>query len=52
MIDLNNPSPLVMTEFEALAAVAAFAALGVMAARDWLARRRKRRGADAEGGDT
>lgn len=42
MIDLDNPSLLVMTEFELLAAVAAFAAVLGMAAWDLLARRRGR----------
>jgi hypothetical protein len=51
MIDLTNPSLLIMTEFELIAAVAAFAAIGLMAVRDCLARVRSRRHRAAEGGD-
>jgi hypothetical protein len=43
MIDLTNPSLLVMTEFEFLATVAAFAAVALMAVRDGFARIRSGR---------
>jgi len=51
VIDLTNPSLLIMTEFELLAAVAAFAAIALMAARDSFARVRKGRQRSAGGGD-
>jgi hypothetical protein len=50
MIDLDNPSLLVMTEFELLATVAAFAAVAAMAVCDWLARRRAARQQKGDGG--
>jgi hypothetical protein len=49
MIDLTNPSLLVMTEFELLAAVAAFVAVAGMALCDLIARRRKRTRTPASG---
>jgi hypothetical protein len=40
MVDLTNPSPLVMTHFELVAFVSAMIAVVIAAGCDWLARAR------------
>lgn len=47
MIDLHNPSPLVMTTFEKISTITAFSVLAIAVVSDiWKYRRRKQTGID------